>query len=946
MAATRPRLPDDTVFYSIYSDSTLSTSSLQSIHLQILDHLSPLISDYIWQHEPFNLSLSTTAIPHLHGHLRFGDNLEDEWFTVFLLFEISRAFHALSIRVWDSDGEFLLIEAAFHLPRWLNPDNSENRLFIRRGDLHIIPKTSLPDPTLVDSLNFLINNENESRASEAIQNAVKRKISDYPHRAKRNMHNVRVRVLVSVAQVLKHEPCLISLAVEGFYDRDIDTMKYAAKMERFLSKGKEEELVLVNVKMSRAMYAQLMQQTFQAPKCYPMPSRSGDAAGYLEAELGMKIACGFEMVYWQRKKEGDEGKGSTRSKYFESLEKSGYFEGLIPGSKEYKRLMENAEEYYRKSNLFVRTSEMLSAPVRRIDEILALPHSANDFRSQEVPPSDDDSWLYSGEDELNSTLQEREKELELYNSKLNSKQKSKESLDSGPSSSKDIDDFDPCDIAKTMQAFVRKVSSYKGAEVPENRNKYGCNAFLQTYEDVTITIVPFEAMVSEDVSPLIQPMGEDLINFSLHECVFCISSLDFTQNLSLTALFEVLTSASVLNAHKKDMESVMKDQGCQDIADNDDSEEGSSSDMDFVQNCDNGMHLDGCILRDADEFEDGSDVAEEDNNDGEDTFMSSYSDALNSELRNTSLKKSFIHANEEPFKKSEGASNATDGMDEDFTPVDVDLNLVKNLLDSFSSQQGLPGPTSNLLGLMGVKLPKDDDKDHGSNYKMRCVLLMMMTSKTIDLLRNELPVEQESLFLSGDVKTGLVLVDLVNGFCTVGSGNLAPSQPDGQISEMVDESVRLARVFCEKKWPVFAFLDTHYPDVPEPPYPPHCISGTDESNLVPELQWLENETNVTLRRKDCIDGFLGSVEKDGSNVFVNWVKSNQIKNVLVLGICTDACVLDFVCSTLSARNRGFLAPLEDVIVYSRGCATYDFPVHVAKNIKDALPHPQVPENST
>lgn len=217
---------------------------------------------------------------------------------------------------------------------------------------------------------------------------------------------------------------------------------------------------------------------------------------------------------------------------------------------------------------------------------------------------------------------------------------------------------------------------------------------------------------------------------------------------------------------------------------------------------------------------------------------------------------------------------------------------------------------------------------------------MMLASKTIDLLRNELPVEQESLFLSGDVKTGLVLVDVVNGFCTVGSGNLAPTQPDRQISEMVDESVRLARVFCEKKWPVLAFLDTHHPDVPEPPYPPHCIIGTNESNLVPELQWLENETNVTLRRKDCIDGFLGSVEKDGSNVFVNWVKSSQIKRVLVLGICTDICVLDFVCSTLSARNRGFLAPLEDVIVYSRGCATYDFPVHVAKNIKDALPHPQ------
>lgn len=61
----------------------------------------------------------------------------------------------------------------------------------------------------------------------------------------------------------------------------------------------------------------------------------------------------------------------------------------------------------------------------------------------------------------------------------------------------------------------------------------------------------------------------------------------------------------------------------------------------------------------------------------------------------------------------------------------------------------------------------------------------------------------------------------------------APTAPNEQISEMVEESVRIARLFCEKKWPVFAFLDTHHPDVPEHPYPPHCIAGTNESNLVP-----------------------------------------------------------------------------------------------------------------
>ncbi|XP_050292141.1 nicotinamidase 1 [Quercus robur] len=215
-----------------------------------------------------------------------------------------------------------------------------------------------------------------------------------------------------------------------------------------------------------------------------------------------------------------------------------------------------------------------------------------------------------------------------------------------------------------------------------------------------------------------------------------------------------------------------------------------------------------------------------------------------------------------------------------------------------------------------------------------------MASSTIELLKEELPVNQESLVLSEEVKTGLVLVDIVNGFCTVGSGNLAPTQPDEQISGMVDESVKLARVFCEKKWPIFAFLDSHHPDIPEPPYPPHCIAGTNESKLVPALQWLENEPNATLRCKDCIDGFLGSIEKDGSNLFIDWVRNNQIKKILVVGICTDVCVLDFVCSTLSARNRGLLVPLEDVIVYSNGCATFDLPIHVANTMKDAIAHPQ------
>ncbi|XP_047318120.1 nicotinamidase 1 [Impatiens glandulifera] len=216
----------------------------------------------------------------------------------------------------------------------------------------------------------------------------------------------------------------------------------------------------------------------------------------------------------------------------------------------------------------------------------------------------------------------------------------------------------------------------------------------------------------------------------------------------------------------------------------------------------------------------------------------------------------------------------------------------------------------------------------------------MASSTKIDLLKEELPVEQETLVLDGDVKTGLVIVDVVNGFCTVGAGNLAPPVPDEQISGMVQETVRISRNFAEKKWPIYALLDTHHPDIPEHPYPPHCLVGTEEAELVPGLKWLENEPSVTLRRKNCIDGYIGSTEKDGSNVFIDWVKTNQIKRILVVGICTDICVLDFVCAALSAKNRGFLDPLEEVLVYSSGCATFDLPADVAKNIKGAIAHPQ------
>ena len=219
----------------------------------------------------------------------------------------------------------------------------------------------------------------------------------------------------------------------------------------------------------------------------------------------------------------------------------------------------------------------------------------------------------------------------------------------------------------------------------------------------------------------------------------------------------------------------------------------------------------------------------------------------------------------------------------------------------------------------------------------------MTTDNNLQHFSEDMPLSKTVLDLSSNGQGfGLIIVDEVNGFATVGAGNLAPQTPNEQVSVMVSETDRLARAFTKKDMPVLAFLDTHEPGKPEPPYPPHCERGTGEEDLVPQLKWLENDPHATLVRKDCINGFIGAFQPDGSNTIVDWVMKNQVINVLVVGICTDICVMDFVLTLLSARNHGMLPSLKEVHVYDKGCSTYDLPRNIVEEIglPSSASHPQ------
>ena len=219
-------------------------------------------------------------------------------------------------------------------------------------------------------------------------------------------------------------------------------------------------------------------------------------------------------------------------------------------------------------------------------------------------------------------------------------------------------------------------------------------------------------------------------------------------------------------------------------------------------------------------------------------------------------------------------------------------------------------------------------------------------SEELNLIKNHLPISISPW--SAGAHTGLVIVDAVHGFCTVGRGALAPQAPNAQITQMVNEINCLARDFAAAGHPILVFMDTHEPGKAEPPYPPHCERGTGEENLVDELAWLEASPTATLLRKDCINGFIGAIEPAHPghgvthNRMIDWVALHRIDAMVVVGICTDICVLDLVVTTLSARNHGLLPTLADVVVLEPACATYDLPTETARaqKLPDGAVHPQ------
>lgn len=162
-------------------------------------------------------------------------------------------------------------------------------------------------------------------------------------------------------------------------------------------------------------------------------------------------------------------------------------------------------------------------------------------------------------------------------------------------------------------------------------------------------------------------------------------------------------------------------------------------------------------------------------------------------------------------------------------------------------------------------------------------------------------------------RTALVVIDMVNGFARKGA--LQSPEVEALIPKVaaLSEACRrggIARVF---------FADCHGGASPEfGAYPPHCLKGTEESEIVDELK---SCGGYALIPKNSTNGF-------HEKAFSAWLSAHPKTDVFLLaGDCTDICIQQFALALKTAFNCRDRE--SRVIVPRRLVATYDLPGHPA-----------------
>lgn len=485
------RLPESTVEYFLYpslggTDEQSVEEHVDDLIVQYSSHLAAYLADYIWHKQPFSLRpvingsgmfavdffviidiclptlLSTDC--YLYGRTTFEDNIEDEYFILFLLRELTLHDPRLVVKVNDEDGEILLIESAQFLEKWAqDPRRTENRVYLCQGQMHLIASSLKPKWTESESRNvpkeaarFILDNPEKTRCNDAIQKCIINRTSAYPLNIKGLQHRAHCYIPISIALLLQQNPKLISQAVRAFYFRTSEDHKSITAAKHF----SPETCVLSTVTFTRCLYAQLTSQEFKPDKKSKWPTPNSDDSNYNAYINGFKLTAGFEILFSQYEKskseklDNDDDSSERQklwTKFQSSLEKNGFFANEPTGSKRYIERLQQSKTFF--SNMFA-DFDLTDHDFGAGKQICEFTQSVNTekelqkWKSLSLEEEDDDSWLHLNQSDLDALLAKK--------------------FGCSPDSEVNLDEISK-NIPETIKKFVfNEESGLKGAEAPKS----------------------------------------------------------------------------------------------------------------------------------------------------------------------------------------------------------------------------------------------------------------------------------------------------------------------------------------------------------------------------------------------------------------------------------------------------------------------------------------------
>lgn len=302
------KLPEDVVEYIIFViDDRLSDiqtrERLQAFQRALQDLKKKFLKEYIWQRDDIKLDLVRENDRWLlKGQTNYGDSVADEWLIVYFLRELSKEFKDAWIRIYDTDGEFLLIEAANALPKWLTPEVAEHRVWINTHRLLIVPlgKEEEPSPLQLEkALQILRDTPGRPQQYPKVEKEAFHRLNNYPSAISENQHHATLPLPRKVAHILHANPSYISPAVEAFYLRDPISMRLLQpdKSKRALT-FPPEDFVSVSVRFTKVLYAQLLGQHWNPPPLYESAIDTLIKSGHPQekSEVSIKLAAGMQML--------------------------------------------------------------------------------------------------------------------------------------------------------------------------------------------------------------------------------------------------------------------------------------------------------------------------------------------------------------------------------------------------------------------------------------------------------------------------------------------------------------------------------------------------------------------------------------------------------------------------------------------------------------------------